>query len=115
MLAARYYIIFMKSLYNCFALRCNERSYHVPSSTCWNTTNSKCLFYLTKFQIKPFQLHVTKMRSFVSIAREVGIVLHIFYVENSKDKSGRRITNNTKGEIMNSPEKRRGSRYELHA
>lgn len=81
--------------------------------TCWGATKNKCLFYLTKFQIKPFQLHVTKMRLFVSIGREVGIVLHILF-SRSKDMSGRRITN-TKGEIMNSPEKRRYSRYEPHA
>lgn len=44
---------------------------------------SKYLFYLTKFQIKPFQLHVTKMRLVVSIGREVGILLHILYVDRS--------------------------------
>lgn len=97
----------------------NRQKLSRPGSvpTCWSATKSKCLFYLTKFQIKPFQLYMTEMRLFVSIgAKSTLLHTYIFHIRRSSSMRGTRITYyNTKGGIMNSPEKRRGSRYELHA
>lgn len=74
--------------------------------TCWSATKSKCLFYLTKFQIKPFQPSLCYKNAAACVNKEKSTCL-TYSTSAILRVRAVGITNNTKGEIMNTLEKRR--------